>query len=57
MSTESLNMTRSESVTDLNSDILSTPNTIRTRNFVKDPDASPSKPFGLGKIIIYIFFI
>lgn len=57
MSTESLNMARSESVTDLNSDVLTTPNTIRTRNFGKDPDTSPSKPFGLSKFIINIIYI
>lgn len=43
-------MARSESVTDLNSDVLSTPSTIRGRSFGKDPDSSPAKPFGLGKL-------
>lgn len=49
MSSESLNMSRSESVTELNSE-LSTPSSIRSRStFSKDPDISPSKTFGLGK--------
>ncbi|KAF5284466.1 hypothetical protein FQA39_LY17041 [Lamprigera yunnana] len=48
LSTESLNITRSESVTDLNSEPLGgLP--LRSRNsFSKDPDVTPSKPFGLG---------
>lgn len=50
MSSESLNMSRSESVTELNSD-LTTPISMRTRTFSKDSDVSPSKPFGLGNLV------
>ncbi|XP_031336617.1 kinesin-like protein KIF13B isoform X5 [Photinus pyralis] len=49
LSTESLNIPRSESVTDLNSEPLGgLP--LRTRSsFGKDPDATPPKPFGLAR--------
>lgn len=56
MSSESLNMSRSESVTELNSELLSTPSSIRSRSsFSKDPDISPSKSFGLGKCRTDVF--
>lgn len=56
-STESLNIPRSESVSELNSEPLGgLPLRSRT-SFGKDPDATPPKPFGLGmycKIIIFL---
>ncbi|XP_017772629.1 PREDICTED: kinesin-like protein KIF13B isoform X2 [Nicrophorus vespilloides] len=48
MSTESLNMSRSESVSDLNSEFGSTPNRSRSC-FGKESEVSPSKPFGLAR--------
>ncbi|KAF5272853.1 hypothetical protein FQR65_LT00449 [Abscondita terminalis] len=48
MSTESLNIPRSESVTDLNSEPLGGLPLRSRSSFSKDPDAVPSKPFGLG---------
>ncbi|KAK4871535.1 hypothetical protein RN001_015659 [Aquatica leii] len=50
LSTESLNIPRSESVTDLNSEPLGGLPLRSRSSFSKDPDAVPSKPFGLGMI-------
>lgn len=50
-STDALNMSRSESVTELNSDLLGGSSAIRPRSsFGKDPDVTPTKPFGLGML-------
>ena len=51
MSTESLNMPRSESVSELNSDIISNMTTLRSRTSFGKDAISPSKPFGLGKFL------
>ncbi|KAF5271787.1 hypothetical protein FQR65_LT17583 [Abscondita terminalis] len=51
MSTESLNIPRSESVTDLNSEPLGGLPLRSRSSFSKDPDAVPSKPFGLVGMI------
>ncbi|KAK5639247.1 hypothetical protein RI129_011739 [Pyrocoelia pectoralis] len=49
LSTESLNIPRSESVTDLNSEPLAGLPLRSRSSFGKDPDATPSKPFGLAR--------
>ncbi|XP_025837390.1 kinesin-like protein KIF13A isoform X2 [Agrilus planipennis] len=50
MSTESLNMPRSESVTELNSEPLAgLPLRSSRSSFSKDPDMTPPKPFGIAR--------
>lgn len=55
LSTESLNIPRSESVTDLNSEPLGGLPLRSRSSFGKDPDATPLKPFGLGMYFLLIF--
>lgn len=48
-STDALNISRSESVTELNSELLGGSTLLRGRSsFGKDPEVTPTKPFGLG---------
>lgn len=49
-SIDALNISRSESVTELNSELLGGGSTLlRGRSsFGKDPEVTPTKPFGLG---------
>lgn len=58
---DSLNVTRSESVTDLNTEMNGLPHPRRAsvgharndENFI----SAPPKPFGIGKHIFYLFYI
>lgn len=51
MSTESLHMSRSESVSELNSELHGVTTPLRPRtSFGKDTEGSPSKPFGIGML-------
>lgn len=49
-SIDALNMSRSESVSELNSELLR-PRT----SFGKDPEVTPTKPFGLGMLLLNNF--
>ncbi|XP_044257426.1 kinesin-like protein KIF13A isoform X2 [Tribolium madens] len=52
MSTESLHMSRSESVSELNSELHGVTTPLRPRSsFGKDSEGTPSKPFGIGSIL------
>lgn len=57
---DALNMSRSESVSELNSELLNGSTLPRARrSFGKDPDVTPTKPFGLGMLIylfLYLFY-
>lgn len=56
MSSESLQMSRSESVSELNSELRGLTTPLRPRNtFVKDMEGIPSKPFGLGRLRLFCF--
>lgn len=57
-SIDTLNMSRSESVSELNSELLNGSTLLRPRtSFGKDPDATPTKPFGLGMLIYLFYFL
>lgn len=58
-STESLHMSRSESVSELNSELHSISSLRNRTNFSKDNEVTPPKFGGLGKcyIFIKIFFL
>lgn len=52
-SIDALNMSRSESVSELNSELLNGSTLQRPRtSYGKDPDVTPTKPFGLGMLIL-----
>lgn len=55
-SIDALNMLRSESVSELNSELLNGSTLLPARtSFGKDPDVTPTKPFGLGMLRIMCF--
>lgn len=50
-SIDALNISRSESVSELNSELLNGSTLLRPRtSFGKDADVTPTKPFGLGML-------